>query len=505
VSVATASPARTRHVTLQAAGWVVLCVLILHARTFLSMASIWSRDATFAHGFLIPFISLWLLWQRRQELGAIAIAPARAGLVCCGVLTFFWLLADLAQVQVVAQAAATAMVPAALWAALGTEFVRRAGFALAYLAFAVPFGDFLVPALMRFTTEFTVAAVRLVGVPIYREGNLFSLPSGNFEVVKACSGVRYLIASLALGVLYAGITYRSWRRRAAFIALSIVVPIIANGLRAFGIVMLAHASQMKLAVGVDHLIYGWLFFGVVMALLFWIGNSFIEPKQLQSDAQVAAQLTVPAPRLSWRSAVAVLAIVLAGPAVQLFLVLASRSDTVPLVAKAGPAVGSEWRATALAEGWRPAFAQSVSAVGTRFESARGSVLLFARDYAPSEQAETALSTRVLVAEETGPWRMVQAGELELRNEVHVRSVQLVASDGARLEVWLWQLVNGSVADTAARAMWLQLSSWLRLERPFSSLVAVATPGLTGEQARVLLTAYLEQHPELLGTAWTAAP
>ena len=61
-----------------------------------------------------------------------------------------------------------------------------------------------------------------------------------------------------------------------FVALSVIVPIIANGMRAYMIVMIAHLSDMKLALGVDHLIYGWVFFGIVMLLLFWIGSFWRE-------------------------------------------------------------------------------------------------------------------------------------------------------------------------------------------------------------------------------------
>jgi exosortase A len=492
MSVVAAPSMRARSAPLRAAGWVTLCVLILHLQTFASMVSIWSRDATFAHGFAIPLICLWLLWQRREALAAVTLEPARGGFVCCAALTGLWLLADLADVQAIAQGAATAMLPAALWAVLGTQFVRRAAFPLVYLAFAVPWGDIFVPSLMRFTTEFTVGAVRLVGVPIYRDGNFFSLPSGNFEVVKACSGVRYLIASLALGVLYAGISYRSWRRRAAFIGLSIVVPIIANGLRAFGIVMIAHSSQMKYAVGIDHLIYGWLFFGVVMALLFWMGNAFAEPVAGPSAAP-SAPVPTSGFRLGRRGVALLLLVLLAGPLLERGLMLASRGGPLGSAAPAG-AAGSK----PLQGEWRPAFAQTAEASSGRYDSPRGAVLFFTRAYRSDELAPTELSARALVIEETGAWRVARSGVIELSNGVRVGSAQIVGQDGAQLEVWFWRLIGGQVATGAVDAVWLRLRSWLRLEEPVTNLIAVAALGLEREPANALLRAYLEQSPELLG-------
>jgi len=151
-----------------------------------------------------------------------------------------------------------------------------------FLFFMVPVGEDLVGPMMHFTADFTVWLVKLSGIPVYREGLFFSLPSGSWSVVEACSGVRYLIASFCLGCLYAYLTFRSLSKRLLFVLLSLVVPILANGLRAYGIVMIGHLSDMSLATGVDHLIYGWLFFGVVMLALFSVGTLFSD-----TDASVA--------------------------------------------------------------------------------------------------------------------------------------------------------------------------------------------------------------------------
>jgi exosortase A len=169
-----------------------------------------------------------------------------------------------------------AMIPLAVWAVLGTRVVRALAIPLGFLFFAVPFGEFLLPTLINWTADFTVAALRASGVPVYREGHFFTIPSGNWSVVEACSGLRYLIASFMVGCLYAYLSYRSIQRRVAFIAASIIVPIVANWMRAYIIVMLGHLSGNKIATGVDHLIYGWLFFRLVMMLLFWIGGRWRE-------------------------------------------------------------------------------------------------------------------------------------------------------------------------------------------------------------------------------------
>src|SRR6185369_4407333 len=90
------------------------------------------------------------------------------------------------------------------------------------------------------------------------------------------------IASITVGALFAYLSYQKPWKRILFVVLSVIVPIIANGMRAYMIVMIAHLSDMKLALGIDHLIYGWLFFGIVMLLLFWIGSFWRDPEPADS-------------------------------------------------------------------------------------------------------------------------------------------------------------------------------------------------------------------------------
>src|SRR5450830_1069168 len=262
-------------------------VVLLYHATFWSMLELWSRSQTFAHGFLIVPISCWLAWCQRARLAALAPQPSRQGLLLLGALGLAWLLADAANVQVVEQYAATAMLPACVLAILGWPAVRLLAFPLVYLLLAVPFGEVFIEPLIDFTASFTVAALQLTGLPVFRDGSNFFLPTGNWSVVEACSGLRYLIASLALGALFARINCHSTGRRLAVMAAALVVPIVANGVRAYLIVMLGHLSNMRLAVGIDHLVYGWLFFGLVALLLFWFAARWRE-RPLAAAAATAA-------------------------------------------------------------------------------------------------------------------------------------------------------------------------------------------------------------------------
>src|SRR3954470_24771370 len=267
----------------------VLAILLIYAETAKSIVAIWRSSDTFAHGYLIVPITLILVWMRRREVAARAPRPDVLGLLVLAGAGFTWLVAEAAQVQVLMQYALVAMVPAAVLALAGRRVAWALAFPLAFLLFAVPFGEAFLPRLMEWTADFTVAALRMTGIPVYREGTFFVIPSGHWSVAEACSGLRYLIASITMGAVYAYLTYRAWWKRALFVAASIAVPIFANFVRAYMIVMIGHVSSMKLAVGVDHFIYGWLFFGLVIGLLFWCGSYWQDPPP-------------PAPRASLRGA-----------------------------------------------------------------------------------------------------------------------------------------------------------------------------------------------------------
>src|SRR5690606_18637194 len=179
-----------------------------------------------------------------------------------------WLFANMVDVLVVQQLAFVAMIISGIWAITGTALTRRAAFPLGFLFLAVPMGEGLIPPLMDLTAATTEAMVRATGIPVYREGMYLFLPSGTWSVIAECSGVRYLVASLTLGLLYAYLIYHSLWRRLIFILMSILVPIAANSVRAYGVVMLGHISDMEFATGDDHLVYGWVFFGLVILLMF---------------------------------------------------------------------------------------------------------------------------------------------------------------------------------------------------------------------------------------------
>lgn len=302
---------------------------------------IWWTSDTFAHGLVVFPAFFWLVWRARDRIGSQPLRPTAwmtLPILAAGTL---WLLGGMVSVAAAQHFALFALLVSAFVGVLGWRLSRVLLFPLLFLFFGVPIGEFLLPTLMHHTAEFTVWALRTSGVPVYQEGLHFVVPNGRWSVVEACSGVRYLIASLFVGALYAYLNYSSLKRRVLFMLVAIALPILANWLRAYFIVMLGYLSGNKIAVGVDHILYGWVFFGVVIFVLFWIGGRWHEPPvTVRASALAAGTLS---PRRSWLAVLPLAAAVAVFPPT--LKVLDAPVPAFP-VALASPAPAPGWEAPA---------------------------------------------------------------------------------------------------------------------------------------------------------------
>jgi exosortase A len=235
---------------------------------------VWDESTAYNHCFLIIPISAYLIWERRKALAASAPHPNPWLLSAMIPVSIVWLFAEKMQILEGRQLMAMTLFQIFITAVLGLRVWRISAFAILYLYFLVPSGAFLTLPMQEFAARFAVKGVEMLGIPVFSNGLDIEVPGARFTVAEACAGLRFLIASVALGTLYGYTMYRSWQRRAAFIVVSIVVPIIANGLRVMGIVVYGYILGNAEAAIADHLIYGWVFFSIVSLILILLGLPF---------------------------------------------------------------------------------------------------------------------------------------------------------------------------------------------------------------------------------------
>ena len=466
-----------RHSNLLVVCSTIVLVPLIFFESTLAMADVWITNETFTHGFLIFPISLWLIWQKRDMLATLpATGEPRVWVLILPILAF-WFVSRIVDVQVVQQLLLVSLIPMVIWLLLGRGILLALLFPILYLFFAVPLGQGLIGPMMEFTADFTVALVRMTGIPVYRDGLFFSLPSGNWSVVEECSGVRYLIASLALGTIYAYVTYRSYTRRLIFVLMAIIVPIIANGLRAFGIVMLGHHSGMTIAVGADHLLYGWVFFGVIIFAMFYIGN-FWSDKPMGRKSEIE-----PGKNSGSRSgshAIAPLQLVLP------ILVMSVTSGYSYFITHLQPNLPENigfdlpdhyegWQADSnLGLGWHPertgpdVHKSRAYRYDNDIVQADVSVYLYQR-----KDAEAISSVNRLTDPYVGEWKVTYASDRQ-ESELFVRETELRRST-QKILVWSWYRIGQMETPNRYIAKFLEAYHRVFTSRNDIAIITIATP------------------------------
>jgi exosortase A len=264
------------HSALVALALGLLALGVLFFEEAAAAVRLWNASTAYNHCWLVAPIAAWLFWQRRHRLDQLAPdpLPAAALLALPGALA--WLAAERLGIMEGRQLVLMGLVWVLVLAVFGWRFSAAFAAPLIYLIFLVPFGGFAVGPLQAITARLIDWGLDLVGITHFVDGLLIETPAGTFHVAEACAGLRFIIAALAFGALYAFVIFRSPWRRLLVMALALAVPVLANGVRAGGIIVLAEYWGSAEAAAADHVIYGWGFFSAVILLLVLAGLPFRE-------------------------------------------------------------------------------------------------------------------------------------------------------------------------------------------------------------------------------------
>lgn len=371
------------HLAVLAALWAAL--LALYRRDVAEIVSVWWNSATFNHCLLILPIIFWLIWQRLPELARLRPAGWAPGLLLVGMGAAAWLLGEASGIALGRHAGFVFMLQGTAIACLGKEVSRGLAFPIFYALFLIPAGEQLVPTMQTLTAEMAMALLGLTGVPAHLEGIFITTSGGYFEVAEACAGMRFLIAMVAFGALVANVCFRSWRRRIAFMAVSVLVPILANGVRAWGTILIAHEVGIEFASSFDHILYGGIFFGIVMALILAIGWPFFD--RSPGEPWLAGASVSPERGRPLAVVAAAAALLAALPAA--WSAALAASGTEPLPARIAMPEIAGWQQVEPNVGWQPRFAGADRFRQARYRDGQGRVvdLAVALFAAPSQGRE----------------------------------------------------------------------------------------------------------------------
>ena len=237
-------------------GTCVVCLGILYFSVFQSIVYDWSHDEDFSHGFLIPFISLFLAWQRLQELANLHAAPRNFGILVIIIGLFFLMVGNLAAEYFTQRISLIIVLGGIILFLLGQRHLKLLSFPLIYLLFMIPIPSILM---LKITFPMQMLAAKaatfsllLLDIPVLREGTIIHLAQNSLEVERACSGIRSLISLLALGTILAYFVNRSNWQRALVIFSCLPIAIFINAFRVSMTGILAHYYGMEAAEGFFH-------------------------------------------------------------------------------------------------------------------------------------------------------------------------------------------------------------------------------------------------------------
>lgn len=452
-------------------GGLAALVVAIFWRSFASMFDLYGREA-YRHGFLVLPIAGFMLMKTRAKLTAAPIAPWWPGLLLVGAVVVLWLVACAAAVQAVEHAAAVVAIPVVVLAVLGLALFRAASFPLLFTLLSVPVGDNAVPWLRESTADVASLLLRVSGIPVYREGMYLSLPGGNFEIADACAGLNYMTAGIAFALLFAWLSYREWKTRAIFVGCAFLLFLVGNAVRAYIVMAVASATNMRWLAGHDHIVFGTILFCVLIVLLALVGRRYADAPGGPEPADASRGAAASAGKLA-AAAVAAGLLLQAGPAAHAYRAGAARVHAVQLALPrladcAGP---GPWSGD-----WDPVMHDPDSEVRGVYDCGGIAVQVFAVQYVNQTQGRELVSAgNTLVPDEWSAMGSRSDVALELGGEV--LAANEVVRDGSRpLLAWYWYSVGGETARSGTGAKLLEVRAALVLEPAVSSAYLIAARG-----------------------------
>jgi len=460
------------RITAAIAGLSWLVTLAIFRTTAMSMVSTW-QSATYSHGILILPVFIYMVWTCRSRILSLAPTPNWWAFPILLLLALGWLVGRITDVVLIEQLALVSMLQTLVWILAGSEVARILLFPLMFLYFAVPMGESLIPKLQDFTAYFAVQGLQLSNVPVLQEGRLLTTASGLWQVAEACSGVSFVISFAVMGCLYSFLAYTRWSRRLVFMLAALSLPILANGLRVYAVIMMAHlgdGSPLLRALsdatlqGWGHRLHGWVFFVLGAIALFWIGSRWSEPLQTASGGTVVG--THASFRLWPVALAAAISVVPLLPLQMASDALSRQPAQDTLMTAAIPRIQSPWKPwnpdVRDAGKWMPHFA-GASAESLNSYTADGNVVdLYIALYTRQMQGAELINSENAIAD-SNVWTLEAEQDRSALidgKEVSIHESTMRSRGGRQRLIWHWYWIAGQFTSNPYHAKFLEAKARL---------------------------------------------
>lgn len=256
--------------------WALAFLLLLWLTAFApiipSMVNTWFSHSDNSHAVLVPFVSLYFIWEKRADILRLQSRGSNAGLVLLALCLSFYAVSFVGGIAFFCRLMLVASLIAVVWSCLGTKVLRLLAFPLGFLFFIIPVPDTLLNLvsfpLQLLATKVSANLIAYCSIPVYREGNMLFFLNTQLEVAEACSGIRSIMALTMISAIFAYISEGAVWRRTTLVLAAIPIAFIANILRVTGTGILAHFYGDKVARGFLHDFSGLVVFLFGLIMLF---------------------------------------------------------------------------------------------------------------------------------------------------------------------------------------------------------------------------------------------
>jgi exosortase A len=224
----------------------------------------WSNYDEYSHGFLIMPVALYIAWQKKTKLASVKIKPSNWGVALIVFSLLCYLFAHFAEIMTLSSLSIVLAITGTLLYLLGFSVLKELLFPIFFLLFMIPipaqiYSSLTIP-LQLFVSKVSVAIVALLGVPIYREGNVLNLPDRTLQVVQACSGLRSMVSLLTLSIIFAYFSLKSNVLKTLLFLSGIPIAIFVNIIRVTLLVLVFYYLGYDLTSDNIHMVFGVVIF-----------------------------------------------------------------------------------------------------------------------------------------------------------------------------------------------------------------------------------------------------
>ena len=479
---------------------LLLLIFFLYQQTIWYLIGKWNQleDGDYGHGYLVLLISAYLIFYNRQRLVDLMPCPEYRAISVVLTACMLWLVATLVDVEMLQAAGLLLLVLSLVWTVMGAQVTRILVFPILYIGFAIPIWFPLTPVLQELTAEVVFWLIRVLEIPALRIENMIVLPAGRLSIEEACSGIRYFLAALTLGTLFAYLNYVTLRDRLIVVLISAGAGVLANLLRVFIVVYLGYTTEMQHPLVRDHLMFGWYLFGGIMVVLLIIDAIIHRVRYTGSNNTVnlAVDEAVTSDQLSGEQAsesqgpgskipcnktklsfiaatLSAALLVFAGPAMVFWISNQPSSASYPAQIKL-PSMTGEWSVIDSGDDdWVPIYSGAIEHRMIFKDENNREIHLYLGMYPTQKQGEELIydSNRI---SDNKVWKTryerakpYNAGSQQVLEQI------LDKKDGAKRLVWYWYHVAGMDTVSKYQAKALQVLGLVNGKRQ-ASVVAIAT-------------------------------